>query len=372
MTASRTSEQVIGIEQHGQLGMLTLNMPKALNALNLEMIETLQHQLDTWRDDETVQAVWLQGSGDRAFCAGGDIRKLYESMRDTPAGQIPAYALKFFTCEYRLDHSIHTYPKPIIVWGDGIVMGGGIGVMGGASHRIVTEKSMLAMPEVSIGLYPDVGASWFFNRMPGQVGLFLGMTGARMNAADAIFVKLADRFVTADRKEALIQALTGSPALDRQAVSAIVRQFEADSAQTLPESPLRQHFDRINALLDADSVPEIIENFRPLADSGAGGDKWLGSAAKGMLKGCPVTPFLVAEQIHRARHGSLADAFRQELIMSVQCAMHPDLQEGIRALLIDKDGQPKWHFQDANEVPADYVSEHFQPPWSGSHPLADL
>lgn len=372
MKTETADNDAVLVEQRGSLGVLTLNMPKALNALNLDMIERLQQQLDSWRRDDSVQAIWLQGAGDRAFCAGGDIRQLYQSMRETPAGQTPAYALDFFTREYRLDYTIHRYPKPIIAWGDGIVMGGGIGLMGGASHRLVTERSMLAMPEVSIGLYPDVGASWFFNRMPGQSGLFLGMTGARMNGADALFVKLADRFVTSDRQDAILTELAAQPQLDHRAVSTILRAHARASADLVPESPLRTHFDRINALLDADSVPAMVENLRPLARSDKSQDKWLSRAVKGVLGGCPVTPYLVDEQIRRARHGSLADAFRQELIMSTQCAMHPDLEEGIRALLIDKDGQPRWRFKDVAEVPVEYVAEHFQPPWQGPHPLSEL
>ncbi len=356
--------------QRGPLGLITLNMPKALNALNLDMIRRIQQQLDTWRQDNSIQAVWLQGAGDRAFCAGGDIRKLYTAMCETPPGEVPAYALDFFVQEYRLDHTIHTYPKPLIVWGDGIVMGGGIGLMGGASHRLVTENAMLAMPEVSIGLYPDVGASWFFNRMPGRLGSFLGMTGARMNAADALFVKLADRFITREQKASVLQALADSPTLDHAAVSAILRQHAAASENALPESPLRARFDAINAMQDADSISEIASRYAEWA--GQSEDPWLVRAVQGALKGCPVTLFLVDEQIKRAKHGSLADAFRQELIMSVQCAMHPDLREGIRALLIDKDGQPRWRFKNASEVPPAYVEAHFQPPWEGSHPLADL
>ncbi len=372
MAEHTTVDEPILVSRNGALGILTLNKPKALNALSLVMIDRLQQQLEDWRDDDDIQAVWLQGAGDRALCAGGDIRRLYESMRETPEGRVPGYALDFFTREYRLDYTIHTYEKPIVAWGDGIVMGGGIGLMGGASHRVVTENAMLAMPEVSIGLYPDVGASWFFNRMPGRLGAFLGMTGARMNAADALFVKLADRFIASENRAAVLQALADSPELDHRSVSTVLRQYEAGSLEQLPDSPVRMRFDRINDLLDADSVPAIAENLGSLADPGSGNDKWLMRAARNMLAGCPVTPYLVDEQIRRAKHASLADVFRQELVMSTQCAMHPDLAEGIRALLIDKDGQPRWRFKHVGDVPPNYVAGHFSPPWDGAHPLADL
>ena len=158
--------------KHGDIAKITLNNPKALNALNIEMIDAIQHILDTCENNSSIKAIFLQGSGEKAFCAGGDVVGLYHSMKETEKNAVPEKASEFFTKEYKLDYRLHTYPKPLISWGNGIVMGGGIGLAAACSHRVVTENSMYAMPEVTIGLYPDVGASWFFNRMPNNVGMY--------------------------------------------------------------------------------------------------------------------------------------------------------------------------------------------------------
>jgi len=339
----------------GKLGQIVLDKPKALNAISTVMIEGMQKALDQWRDDDAVKAVWIEGSGDRAFCAGGDVVSLYHSMKATPAGEIPEKATEFFAKEYRMDQTIHTYPKPVVVWGDGIVMGGGIGVMAGASHRIVTERSMLAMPEVTIGLYPDVGASWFLNRMPGACGEFLGMTGARMNAADALFVKLADYAVTSDDYEQLRQAISATDG-SHDAISTAIQQYHSDTSQQ--DSTLYSHLDRINALMAPADMTQLVAGFEQLSEK----DGWLFKATKALLRGCPMTLYLVREQIKRAKYMSLSEVFAMELIMSTQCVLHPDLAEGIRALLIEKDNKPQWSVGSVAEITDAMVEEFFQQP----------
>ena len=187
--------QVLFREHEGtngcRIGHATLNAEKSLNALTLDMVDQLYEKLNLWRDDPAIVAVVLDGAGERAFCAGGDIRRLRQSVIDSDYGVNP-YGEQFFAREYRLDYLIHRFGKPVLCWGSGIVMGGGIGLLAGASHRVVTQGSRLAMPEISIGLFPDVGAGWFLNRMPGKVGLFLGLTGLRMNAGDALFTGLGN------------------------------------------------------------------------------------------------------------------------------------------------------------------------------------
>ncbi|EWG99884.1 hypothetical protein Q427_22465 [Halomonas sp. BC04] len=166
----------------GRIGVATLNAPKSLNALTLTMAQQLMAKLDAWAVDRSIVAVWLEGAGEKAFCAGGDVVALYRSMTEEGenrgSGRDSVFAETYFTTEYRLDYRIHTYPKPILLWGDGIIMGGGLGLTAGASHRIVTETTRIAMPEITIGLYPDIGASWFLNRMPPGIGAYLGITGA--------------------------------------------------------------------------------------------------------------------------------------------------------------------------------------------------
>ena len=199
------------------IGMMTLNAEKTLNALSLEMIDLMAEQLAAWSTDDNIAMVFMQAAGEKAFCAGGDLQNLYQSMLTHHASaekndiRANPYACDFFNREYRLDYFIHTYPKPILCWGHGIVMGGGIGLMAGASHRVVTEKSRLAMPEIGIGLFPDVGGSYFLNRMPGKLGLFLALTGAMINAADAKFTKLADYAIAQVDKASVLEKLLQQP-----------------------------------------------------------------------------------------------------------------------------------------------------------------
>ncbi|MGK0269204.1 MAG: enoyl-CoA hydratase/carnithine racemase, partial [Paraglaciecola sp.] len=193
-----------------KIGQATLTKPASLNALDLQMINLLTPQLEKWQQDPKIAMVFLEGSGERAFCAGGDIVSMYQSMQEPVSDKEKSdtensYALQnFFTQEYQLDYLIHTFSKPILVWGNGIIMGGGLGLMSGGSHRVVTETSRIAMPEISIGLYPDVGGSYFLNKMPAGCGLFLGLTGAFINASDALYSNLADYFVPHNAKEAFL------------------------------------------------------------------------------------------------------------------------------------------------------------------------
>jgi len=339
----------------GLLGKIVLDKPKALNALSTDMIVAMQSTLDAWAKDGQVKAVWIEGAGEKAFCAGGDVVMLYHSMKETSSGDVPIKAHEFFTNEYKLDQTIHNYKKPIIIYADGIVMGGGLGVAVGGSHRIVTERSMIAMPEVTIGLYPDVGASWFFNRMPGRCAEFLGMTGARMNAADALFTKLADFVVSSDDLADMQMAILASDGT-HDGITMAIQSVQME--QRVHESQLWVNYELINELMAPVDLADVVLQFKDMETD----DKWLSSAAKALLKGCPMTLHLVREQIKRGKHMSLKEVFAMELIMSTQCAMHPDLAEGIRALLIDKDGQPKWSANSVDEISVSMIEQFFTQP----------
>ncbi|HET8707101.1 MAG TPA: enoyl-CoA hydratase/isomerase family protein [Pseudomonadales bacterium] len=346
-----------------RIGLATLNSEKSLNSLSVEMVGLLDPQLRQWQTDDSIVAVLLQGAGEKAFCAGGDIRRLYDTMLACGSESKNEYAESFFATEYQLDYLIHTFQKPIICWGHGIVMGGGIGLMSGASHRVVTQASRLAMPEINIGLYPDVGGTWFLNRTPGKTGLFLGLTGANINAADALFIGLADRFILQEFKTELLVALQASPWMtDASANTAILnktlREFEQRSKASLPESQVRSHFDLINELCDGDSCADVAEKIISLQTD----DKWMQKAAATLKGGCPMTAHLVWEQLHRGKFLTLKEVFEMEFIISVQCTKHLDFPEGVRALLVDKDGKPKWQHANVRDVPADYVASHFSLP----------
>lgn len=364
------TDQPILVAQTGGLGRITLNAPKALNSLSLPMAQAMQRQLDAWATDDSVAAVWLEGAGEKAFCAGGDIRAMYEAMTAHPVGERVPGCESFFTEEYVLDYTLHTYPKPVIVWGSGIVMGGGMGLMCGAAHRLVTETSRLAMPEITIGLYPDVGGSWFLNRMPNGLGLFLGLTGAQINATDAIATGLADRMVASTDRDTIIETLgtVDLGADPEETIRSVLHNFEAKAQDQRPASQIDAHLGQIRTLTDHARVADVVQAILAVETD----DKWMSRAQASLAKGCPMTAHLVAEQIRRSRHLSLADVFRMELVMSSRCSMEPDFREGVRALLIDKDGAPNWAHPSVAAVDASDIERHFTPPWPDESPLADL
>lgn len=352
-----------------RFGLAMLNAPATLNALSLPMVQALTPALRAWAVDPGIAGVVLQASGDKAFCAGGDLRELYQSMRDCGAGPNP-YAHGFFAQEYQLDHLIHSYAKPLLCWGQGIVMGGGIGLMAGASHRVVTSTSKLAMPEISIGLYPDVGGSWFLRRMPGRVGLFLALTGAPLNAADALFCGLADFHVGAQSRAEVLAAMGAgrwSDVADENRAE-LSRLLAGHATDTQAESKLHLHFDQINALMAGDDLLDIAARLRSLPTD----DPWLAGAAASFSKGSPTSAVLVFELWRRVRRLSLAEVFRLEYRVSLGCCAHPDFAEGIRALLIDKDRNPHWTPQTLEHVTPEWINEHFEPRFAAPHPLAAL
>ncbi len=350
-----------------KVGEILLNSERSLNALQLEMVDLIQQQLDAWKDDDRIVAVVMDSVGEKAFCAGGDIVSLYHELN---VGNTETLPLAFFGREYRLDYTIHTYPKPMICWGSGIVMGGGMGLMNGCSHRVVTETTMMAMPEVTIGLYPDVGGSWFLNRMPGRTGLFLGLTGSRMNAADTLFLGLADRFIASELRSVMMENLqTADWQGDADAVvNQVLRQLEqsSQSAHTM-ESSVRNHYDFIQQVTDQDSVDAIVDALVTTETD----DKWIQKAQKSIGHGSPLAINLIYRQWHRALHWSLAEVFRAELDLSVQCCRRGEFAEGIRALLVDKDGAPNWTFASLADVDQSQVDAFFEPAWD-TNPLADL
>jgi enoyl-CoA hydratase/carnithine racemase len=348
-----------------RVAIATLNAPKSLHALTLDMIRQLDSALIKWESDQDIVCVVLQSGTDKAFCAGGDVRGLRASILDAPDVFPNPAAQAFFSEEYRLDYRIHRYAKPIVVWGGGIVMGGGVGLMAGARHRVVTESTRIAMPEISIGLFPDVGGSWFLPRMPGCTGLFLALTGAPLNAADALFAGLGDYFIRQQNREEVIRSLCeadwqGEP---DDVVNSLLRQYAAP-AEDLPVSEVRMHFDQIQALCSSSKLQDVLTAIAAYE----GDSVWLQRAAKTSAAGSAFSAALGWEMQKRARTLSLAEAFRMELDAVIHCCAFPDFAEGVRALLIDKDNRPVWQ-SDFNIGAA--VRQCFTSPWA-VHPLKDL
>jgi enoyl-CoA hydratase/carnithine racemase len=353
-------------------GHATLNAPASLNALSLEMVDLLLPRFEAWASDSNVAGVVLDAAGDKAFCAGGDVVALHRSIMATPPGQVPVEAAAFFEREYRLDFALHTFPKPLLCWGHGIVMGGGIGLLAGASHRVVTARTRLAMPEVTIGLYPDVGGSWFLGRAPGGSGLFLALTGAPLNAGDACFAGLADFQLRHEDRGAVLEAIAAAPwqgerASDSARLSHLLEAKGADVER--PASPLRAHVDRIATLIGHDTLPDIAPRLLALV---CDPDPWLANAGAAFAKGSPTSAWLAVEMQRRAKHLSLADVFRLEYQASVGCCLQGDFAEGVRALLIDKDKNPRWNPATLAGLDAAVIDAHLAPRFAGAHPLADL
>ncbi|WP_246210861.1 enoyl-CoA hydratase/isomerase family protein [Vogesella oryzae] len=356
-----------------RIGVVLLNAEKSLNALNLEMIKLLDARLSIWDRDDGIVAVLLRGSGDKAFCAGGDVRAMREAI--VANDQYPdAFASDFFAREYALDYRIHTWRKPLLVWGNGIVMGGGLGLMAGASHRVATASTRIAMPEIAIGLYPDVGASWFLQRMPAKCGLFLGLTGAALNARDALLVNLADHILPQDGWPTLLTQLQqadwqADAAANHALLTALLGELEAGNGDSVADSNVARNLPAIHALLNQGSLTAFDAALRRQTFD----DPWLAAAAQSYRAGCPTSAAVTWEIFQRAKHLSLAEAFRLELVLSVNFCAAPDFREGVRALLVDKDRQPRWARPLLADVDAGYVAQHFAPPWRPQdHPLATL
>lgn len=355
------------------IGVATLNAEKSLNALSLDMIDLLTHQLMEWSIDDKLTCIVLRGAGDKAFCAGGDIVKLYESMKQSPNGPNP-YAENFFTREYNLDYFIHTYPKPIICIGHGVVMGGGLGLFAGATHRVVTEHSRIAMPEISIGLFPDVGGTWFLNKMPDNCGLYLGLTGASINATDALYLNLATHFISSDSRGSLLRQLksadwSDNPQSNSRAIDNILNTLSEGTQSLKPPAQVEAHKEQIKQVTSHNSLPEIVSAITQLETE----DKWLKRGIAALKNGCPTTAKIVYHQITQGKNLSLKEVFKTELVIAIQCTRHPDFSEGVRALLIEKDNNPSWFFSDIESVTDAWMNEHLTSPWpDGYHPLKNL
>lgn len=344
-----------------------LNAEATLNALSLPMIEILHPALDRWEADPAVVAVLLTGAGDRAFSAGGDIQALYRAMvRNHEAGKVvDDYPFRFFESEYRLDYRLHRFAKPLIALGHGVVMGGGLGVFSGARYRVVTEKTRIALPEVTIGLFPDAGATWLLSSMPRHAATFLAMTGAHLNAADALAIDVADHSVAAAERGRVLEALLGLPWQGTDTDHDAVRgSLDGLPPAALPTPQLGAVPEDLDA---AGTVLEVAERIRALG----GRSDWIDGGIKVMNRGCPTSVGIVVQQLQRSRGMSLADTFRLEMVVATQCARHDDFAEGVRALLIDKDNQPRWRYPSLEALPEAYVAEHFEAPWP-RNPLDNL
>ena len=355
----------------GKVGRITLSVEATLNSLTLEMVDLLQEKLDAWAQDDSIAAVFIEGAGEKAFCAGGDVQALHKSAVEQPGGPCE-YAEAFFAREYRMNYTLHTYAKPLVCWGHGIVMGGGLGVMAGCSHRVVTERTRIAMPEVTIALFPDVGGSWFLNHSPGKTGEFLALTGASINAADAIYIGIADRFIASEHKQAMIDELLAQQwRADADANHALVRHvlrpFTEQSIAASPAGQVEPHAATIAQLLDGDDIHDVIDKITSQETD----DPWLVKARDSLAHGSKLAAVWIDRQLWETRHAGLAEIFQAEIQLATNIVRHPEFAEGVRALLIDKDRNPAWQYNNSRDIPQGVLDGFFTAPWD-ENPLADL
>ncbi len=338
MGAEEVEEEVL-FERRGHLGIVTLNRPKAVNALNAGMVKAMLSQLTDWADDDAVATVLVRGAGDRGLCAGGDIVAIYKDMLH--GGTETA---EFWADEYRLNALISHYPKPYVAFMDGLVLGGGVGVSAHGSVRVVTERTRTGMPETTIGFVPDVGGTLLLSRSPGESGTHAALTGAHLSGADALFLGLADHFVPSGNLPALAEALEGSTA------EAAVERF----AQAAPDSALAAQREWIDAAYAHDDAEEIGRSLRTLGDEAA-------AAADTIEAKSPTSVKVTLESLRRVRGLSLEEALDQEYRVGLRCLAGPDFREGIRAQVVDKDRNPQWKPPALAEVREADVEGYFAP-----------
>ena len=350
------SEDIRFSAEHG-LATIELNRPKALNALTLDMIRAMHPRLDAWEDDDALKAVLIKGSGEKAFCAGGDVRAVYGSIVHGLDGRGPSELSKvFFFEEYRLNHAIHAFSKPFVALLDGVTMGGGVGLSIHGSHRIATERLMFAMPETAIGLFPDVGGGWFLPRLPGETGLYLALTGARLEAAGACALGLATHYVPLSRLEGLEAVLATTLAEVGDGRVAINDVLDRVSENPGPD-PLAPHRELIDRCFAQGSVAAIVD---ALGHEAVAGSDFAREARESLLGKCPTSLAISFEQLRRGREMSnLADVLAMEYRMSQACMAGTEFFEGIRAVLVDKDHVPRWQPASLAEITPELIDRHF-------------
>ena len=336
-----TDEVLIRVE--GSVGRITLNRPKALHALTTAMCKAMTEALLAWRYDPAVKLVLMDHSGERGFCAGGDIRMLAESGASDGKD-----ARQFFFIEYRLNHLLFEYAKPVVVIMDGVTMGGGVGLAMPAGYRVATERTTFAMPETGIGLFPDVGGGWFLPRMPSHIGTWLALTGGRIKAADCELVGVATDFVESDKIEALKAAIVADPA----AIDGVLTEFEGDAGRP----PLAAHQDEIDRVFGADTLEEILTRLK------AAGTEWADEQLRVMGTKSPQTMKVALRQLRLGgKMESFAENMTMEYRIGARVVQRHDFIEGVRAVIVDKDNAPRWNPPSAEGVTEAMLDEIFAP-----------
>lgn len=344
-----STDDVVIAEKKGRLGLITLNRPKAVNALSTEMIGLFQEALDRFEADDEVAVVAVVGAGDRGLCAGGDVVALYRACSEDPEP-----GLEFFRQEYALDHRISRYPKPYVPIMSGLVLGGGVGISAPGSHRVATDSTRTGMPETGIGFSPDVAGTWYLSHAPGAVGTCLAITGQHIDGADAIYAGLADHYVTDAVVPELLHAL--EQARDAEQVGEIIGQFEAGA----PDSALAAGREWIDAAFARDSLEEMRAAITAWCDEHPG-DERAEAARDAFGQKSPTGMAMALEAMRRAPGNDVAQTLVQDFRTCGNAIFGHDMREGIRAQVIDKDRTPRWDPASIEEVSREAVLAHFDP-----------
>jgi enoyl-CoA hydratase len=330
MTAAPTTSDLTATIE-GRLGVIVLDRPKALNALNLAMVQALETVLDGWAEDPAVDAVLIRSSSERAFCAGGDVRSI--GILPDPTARA-ALGRSFFATEYRVNHRINTFRKPFIALLSGVTMGGGLGLSVHGSHRVASETLRMAMPETVLGLFPDVGGAWFLNRCPGAIGRYLALTGQHIGTAEALTAGLATHHVPAAAFDSLVAALVAAPELDQARIDAIIAAHAADAvAGTL--AARQGEIDRLFAGDDLDAVIAAVDRAAAIAD-------WIGEAKAVLHHASPTSLRATWRRMVDAPGQGIARILMDDYRMAVRIVAGHDFAEGVRAIFVDKDRNPRW------------------------------
>ena len=362
--------EMLECQNDTKIGHIVLNSPETLNSLTLNMVNQISDLLDQWEKSTQIKMVFISGSGEKAFCAGGDIRALYESMCSNEG---PVFAEDFFESEYRLDYKLHNYSKPVISILDGIVMGGGAGLMFASSYKIATERTRFAMPEIGVGLFPDVGFTHEIKKLPKGVGLYIMLTATNLHATDTNFCKLTDGILNSKDFDSFYKdmkslAWKSNYEDNIKLLDSVINQKKYSvGIRDIPESKIEKELIKIQKLTKGSNLVSVVADIL----SNSSEDDWYRKGKQSLQNGSPTSAHLIWLQCENSLKLNLKEVFLFELNLAVQITRKGDFKEGVRALIIDKDNNPKWKFNSIEKVSQDWINEHTKSAWE-TNPLEDL
>ncbi|WP_240374412.1 enoyl-CoA hydratase/isomerase family protein [Bacillus piscicola] len=358
MEGATTNSSVI-FKKTNKVGWIKLNRPKALNSLNYEMVKSILLTLEEWKNDDEIVTVCISGEGEKGFCAGGDMRALYEAKGSNNSQA----AFNFFSTEYKMNLLLHHYPKPTITFMNGVVMGGGVGISEGTTYRIVNEKTKWSMPEMNIGFFPDVGASYFLNNMPGYTGRYLALSSPVLRVEDIVYVGAAEYLVSKDKWPEMVWEIENAE-WDKEEADEIIKSIIQKVSESAGESQLKSVQDKIDKHFQFNSIKEIIDSLSREQD-----DEWAQNTLQALKEKSSLSLKTTLEQLLRGTTQSVMECFQMEFNLSMNFMKNPDFYEGVRSVLVDKDRNPQWTYKNLTDVSDSKVNDMFVYGDNHNHPL---